>query len=173
MGVIVELHRHVALMGMMASGKSTLGVALAAALGVQYVDNDATIERALEATGRQVARRDGVAALHALEEQMLLRQLEADVPSVVAAAASTIESAACREALARRATVVWLVISVDEALRRIDRGTHRRPIDAAELSRLETVRTPWFEEIADLEVDATDPTEQQVARVIEFLRIDR
>ena len=66
---------HIVLVGLMGSGKSTVAAALAAALGVPLRDSDADIERDTGLTGRDIAARDGIDALHALEARHLLDAL--------------------------------------------------------------------------------------------------
>lgn len=166
----VELQRHVALVGMMASGKTTMGTALAAALGVAYVDNDATIASILDESGRELVERAGVDALHAFEAEMLLQQLDLDVPCVIAAAASVVDSPDCRAALARRATVVWLDIPAGEIVRRLGHGSHRRRIGATEIGRLHAMRSAGYAAVADLRLRALDPLEARVERVVDHLR---
>ena len=66
---------HIVLVGLMGSGKTTVGAALAAALDVPLRDSDADIERERGLRGRDIAERDGIEALHALEARHLLDAL--------------------------------------------------------------------------------------------------
>ena len=91
----------------MGSGKSTIGRRVAAALSRPFVDNDARLEQRSGVTAAVVSERDGVAELHRIEADVLLDALASQEPSVIAAAASTIEDARVRDAL-RDARVVWL-----------------------------------------------------------------
>src|SRR4029078_8422990 len=97
--------RHVGLVGAMGSGKTTIGMPLAAALHRPLVDNDAQRLARAGATAAEAAARDGVDAMHAAEADALRAALDAPEPSVIAAAASTIAASAARTAT-RRATVV-------------------------------------------------------------------
>ena len=157
---------HVAVLGLVAAGKSTLATALEERLGLPHVDSDEQLAALTGEDGATIAERDGVAALHDLEEAVLLGALSMAAPSIVSAAASTIESIRCRTALARRATVVWIDITTEEALARTRDDDHRRPIDRDEFSELRTRRAPLFEEVADVRLDATTDTAAQVERVL-------
>ena len=161
---------HVAVLGLVAAGKSTLATALAEELGLPHVDSDDQVRAVTGLDGAAVAAHDGVDGLHRLEAAVLLGALSLPRPLVVSAAASTVESARCRVALRRRAVVVWLDVTVDVAAARTEDGDHRRPIDEDELARLRSRRQSWFEEVADVHLDATLPTGAQLDRVLTALR---
>ncbi len=75
--------RHVVLMGLMGSGKSTLGVPLAARrLGRQYVDNDRQLELRTGQTAHELAAAVGMDELHRDEAATLLDSLARDEPAV-------------------------------------------------------------------------------------------
>jgi shikimate kinase len=89
--------RHVVVVGLMGSGKTVVGRRLAASLGRPWRDSDREIEAATGLTVRQLRDRDGVDAMHALEARHLLEARAAE-PSVINAAASTIDVPGCRAA---------------------------------------------------------------------------
>src|SRR5437868_9719650 len=89
---------HVVLLGLMGSGKTTIGRALAAHLGWSVSDSDEYIQRATGQTARQLLAAAGVDALHRLEAQHLLDALATAGPAVVCAAASVVDDEACRRA---------------------------------------------------------------------------
>jgi shikimate kinase len=118
--------RHVVLVGLMGTGKSTVGRALAGALDMSFSDSDAAIERERGATVQELADEIGVEEMHALEARHLLRALDAPEPSVIAAAASTIDDPACRAALrAPGVRTIWLRADPDVLAGRFDRQKHR------------------------------------------------
>ena len=155
---------HIVLVGLMGSGKTTVGAALAAALRVPHRDSDTDIERDTGMTGRQHAARDGIGALHALESRHLLDALGRRDDSVISTAASVLDVADCRQALLDPAhLVVWLDASPSALATRLRPDDHRPAIgpDMAEvLERQAIQRTPALREVADLTLDATrSPTE--------------
>src|SRR4029450_13513392 len=79
---------HIVVVGSMAVGKSTVGRGLAARLGRPFRDSDADLGATGGGTGRGLAEREGVEALHRWEAGHLLTALEGSQPAVVAAAAS-------------------------------------------------------------------------------------
>src|SRR5689334_14413518 len=67
--------RHVVLMGLMGSGKSTVGRPLAARLDRPFVDNDDRLAARTGQTAREVAAAEGADALHAREAAVLVDAL--------------------------------------------------------------------------------------------------
>jgi len=91
--------RHVVLIGLMASGKTTVGEALAARLDRPFVDNDVVLEARTGRTARAIAEAEGADALHRYEAEALVDALARIVPAVVAAAAAAPLAAGTAEAL--------------------------------------------------------------------------
>lgn len=152
--------RHLVLVGPMAVGKSTVGAALAGRLGrpLRDSDDDLLAERGI--AGRELAAAEGVEALHRWEADHLLAALASPVPSVVAAAASTVDDARCRAALGPH-VVVWLTApaALLAARRREDLqdgGDHRRTVGGDEAGELAARRGAGFREVADIALDVTD-----------------
>ena len=169
---------HVVVVGSMAVGKSTVGRALAARLGRPFRDSDADLAATRGLTGRALAEREGVDALHRWEAQHLLAALAGREPAVVAAAASVVDDAACLAAL-RDPFVVWLRAPASTLAQRMAGGSgtddHRRPVgDAAAVAALEAERAGRFGAVADLTVDTvTNSTTMSpdaiVAAIVEAL----
>lgn len=144
--------RHLVVLGLMASGKTSLGRELARLLGRPLHDNDADIEATAGADVRTLALTEGVAAMHEREARHLLDALDSAEPSVITAAASAIERQDCRDALAAAATV-WLDVEPSVLARRFDDGAHRptfgRPIGEL-LVEQHRRRAPLFAAVATL-----------------------
>jgi shikimate kinase len=168
------LVRHVVLVGLMGAGKTTVGRRLAERLGWPWHDSDLEIEAATGLTVRQLHERDGVEAMHALEAEQLLRQLDEPGPSVISAAASVIEDKACRVALAAPdIAVVWLRARPAVLAARFHADDHRPafgPSTRAFLARQAKRREPLLTALDPIviDVDEIDPDEA-VARAIEAL----
>jgi shikimate kinase len=160
---------HIVLVGLMGSGKTTVGAALAAALGVVHRDSDADIERDTGMTGRQHAARDGIDVLHALESRHLLDALGRPDDSVISTAASILDDPACRQALRDPAhLVVWLDASPAALAARLRPDDHRPAIGsdmAKVLERQAIQRTHVLREVADLTLDATRPPTELVEAI--------
>lgn len=162
---------HVVLVGLMGSGKSTLGRVLAARLDWPLRDSDAAIEGETGHTVRDLAVSEGIEAMHGREAANLLGALAEPGRSVICAAASTIDREDCRKALAG-AFVVWLHADPAVLARRF-RGSDHRPrfgSDPADvLDRQERARAHAFRAAADLELDGTGDPGANAERILAAL----
>jgi shikimate kinase len=149
--------RHLVVVGMMGVGKTTTAELVAERLGRPVRDSDRDVERLTGLTGAELDAAGRVDDLHRLEEAVLLGALAVDEPTVIAAAGWVVESALCREVLARRARVVSLRLPVGRLEGRIAAGEHRRTISPDDLRAIDARRRTWFDAVADLTVDATRP----------------
>jgi shikimate kinase len=91
--------RHLVLVGMMGSGKTTLGTRAAAALGRPFLDSDQMIEEREHRTVRDIWLADGEPVYRDMETEVLREALARDEPAVVAAAGGVVLRAANRALL--------------------------------------------------------------------------
>jgi shikimate kinase len=166
--------RHLVLVGLMGTGKTTTGRIIAARLGWPIVDSDDEIEAAEGRTVRELRDELGTDAMHDLEAQALLRALARPGPDVVGAAASTIDRPDCREALrGEGVAVAWLTARPETAAARFGSSDHRPWYgdDPREfLARQARERGPLFRSLDPVEV-ATDelPPEGVADRILDAL----
>ncbi len=161
---------HLVLVGMMGVGKSTVGRMVAAELGRPMFDSDEMIEERTGRTVREIWSTDGEAAFRELETDTLLEALAALEPSVIAAAGGVVLSERNRQALHDAdARVVWLMADVEVLAARVRTGGHRPLLDddpEATLRRLNDVRAPLYQEVADAIVSVENRTPTEVARAV-------
>ena len=157
---------HLVVVGAMASGKSTIGRRLADRLGRPLRDSDDDLVAEQGISGRELADRQGVDALHRWEAGHLLRSLAGASASVVAPAASTVDDARCRAAMAEH-VVVWLAAppSVLAARRGAAGDDHRRGVAPGE-GDLVALRAAAFRSVADIVVDVTEPSADEVVEAV-------
>lgn len=152
---------HLAILGPIAVGKTTVGTRVADRLGLPWCDSDDQILARSGKSGRDIALEQGVGVLHALELQMLNQALSHDQPVVVSPAASVVDVPEGCAALARRDVLcVLLWADVDTIMRRVSTRDHRRPMDRRELERLIRKRRPVWDHLAT----RTFPTEGRDAK---------
>jgi shikimate kinase len=121
--------RHVVITGLMGSGKTTVGQALAKRLGWAWRDSDVDIEAATGRTVRELRETEGVDTMHARESTQLIEALAAPQPTVISAAASVIDSAAARAALTTpNVAVFWLHASPTLLASRFASPDKHRPV---------------------------------------------
>lgn len=170
----IDSRRRVILIGMMGSGKTTVGRGLAAATGWEYVDNDELLRRRYGMTSRQLLAAQGERALREAEANALAMGLELPPPVIVGVAAGTILDDANRERLAAGGTVVWLRATAATLVKRAMDATHRPFVDAdgeAWLHRAVVEREPLYTSIADVVVDTDTGTPQgTVAAILAHLQ---
>jgi shikimate kinase len=172
---VIDTTRHCVLVGLMGSGKSTVGVTLARRLGRPFRDSDADIQAATGLTVRELLDRDGVDAMHALEAAQLLDVLADPEPSVIAAAASVVDVPLCITALrSPDVFVVWLKASPEVLAGRFGSADEHRPAygDRPEtfLADQLDARSSALGAVADLSVDGDDSTpDDVVSRIVAAL----
>ena len=158
---------HIVLVGMMGTGKTTVGTLLAKRLGRPFVDSDAEVEARTGRTVREIFETDGEAAYRPLETEALLDALASPVPAVIAAAGGVVLAERNRQALEQQAAlVVWLRADPAVLARRVRYHDHRPLLDsnpAATLARLAAERTPLYAEVADVIVDEGTKTPDEIA----------
>lgn len=168
-----SLRRPVVLVGLMGSGKSTVGKRVASALGVPFTDSDAEIERRSGCSVAELFADRGEPAFRALEAELVAELVEGG-PAVIATGGGAVLDPATRAALLG-ATVVWLRATPAVLVHRIaDDGT--RPLLADDprgtLQRLASERDPLYREVADAVVDVDNvPRKLVVERVLDALGI--
>jgi shikimate kinase len=167
--------RHVVLVGLMGSGKTTVGRLVAARLGWPLRDSDAEIEAREGRTVRELDDALGTNAMHALEAEVLLAGLASPQPSVVCAAASVVDDERCLAALRDPTLLVtWLKISPETATARFASSGHRPRFgdDPAQfLAQQAAKRDPRFGSVATLELGADGVAPDELAAsVVEEVR---
>jgi shikimate kinase len=146
----------VVLVGMMGSGKSTVGEAVASRLAAAFIDSDDQVERATGRTVREIFESDGEAAFRKLETEALAAALATPDRAVIAAAGGVVLDPANRELLRRAGTVVWLRARPEVLARRVRAGDHRPLLGddpLGVLRQLDADRAPLYREVAGAFVD--------------------
>ncbi|WP_333713839.1 shikimate kinase [Yoonia sp.] len=142
-----RLTRTVVLVGMMGSGKTAIGRALAAELDVPFVDSDAAIEEAAAATIAEIFARDGEDFFRKREEEVL-RRLLSGPPGIVSTGGGAFLSEANRAAIADLGIAVWLdadLATLWERVRHKDTRPLLRTADPkATLAEIFHKRTPIY-----------------------------
>jgi shikimate kinase len=164
------------LVGFMASGKTTVGRALADHIGWPFVDMDAEIEAREGTAISQIFRERGETAFREIENQVLrnrVRSIETGQPCVLALGGGAYVQAGNRELLENNGVTVWLDCPLETIERRLN-GDESRPLAQANgLGRLYEDRRPLYSQ-ADyrVEIDTEDVTEliQRILKLPLFAR---
>ena len=158
-GTTYLLHRTVVLVGMMGSGKTAIGRALAQNLGVHYVDSDAEIEAAAKATISEIFAKSGEPFFRDREAEVIARLLQA-APCILSTGGGAYLAARNRAAISAQGVAVWLDADLDllwDRVRHKDtRPLLRTPDPRKTLGEIFEARAPIYAK-ADLRAVA-DPT---------------
>jgi 3-dehydroquinate synthetase/shikimate kinase len=143
------LGKHLALVGFMGAGKTTLGLEVAQRLEREFVDVDREIERGLGLSIPEIFATRGEAEFRILEQAAALDTLRRERPLVVALGGGAVGSPAIRSALAEHALTVYVEIEPDVAWSRV-RDTDRPLADSEGSFRaLHADREPGYLDVAD------------------------
>ncbi len=121
------MRRHLALVGFMASGKSTIGRKLARRLGAPFFDTDALIVREHGPIGTIFAR-EGEAAFRRYERAAIGEVLGTAPASVVALGGGALTVAENRKLLDAKAYRVFIRLPPERILARVRRSKEVRPM---------------------------------------------
>ncbi len=164
--------RQVVLVGLMGTGKSTVGTLVAARTGRRFVDVDLVITAETGKTVRELWEEGGEAAYRGLESETVLRVLAAETPSVLAAQAGAVLDPAVRTALAGH-LVVWLRTDPTTLAGRVRPDDHRPLLGdhpAETLAAMAHDRSDLYRAVATATVDTDGrPPDAVAASVIELL----
>ncbi len=164
----------VVLVGLMGSGKSTVGRLLAARWGLLFIDLDAEIERTSGLSIVEIFEREGEAGFRAREAEAT-RAIAPSAPMVIAVGGGWMARPELCEAWPD-ATRVWLSVSPREAARRLAMHDVSRPLLENEspervLQELLDQRLPAYR-LSEYTVDTSNRTAALVADAI-AAQIDR
>lgn len=146
---------NIVLIGMPASGKSTVGVVLAKILGLSFMDLDITIQNHMGTTLQRIIDERGPEGFIEVEN-MVLSGLDCS-NTVLATGGSAVYSDEAMRHLSEQGLVVYLEISYEGVAERIGnldvRGVVMRDDSVRTLRALYDERLPLYEKYAELTVD--------------------
>ena len=160
------------LVGFMASGKTTVGRALANHIGWPFADMDAEIEAREGRTIAQIFQEEGEARFRQIENEMLrghVRKIEAGQPCVLALGGGAFVQPANRELLHNNGISLWIDCPLDVIQRRLS-GDTSRPLasQANGLGRLYEDRKPMYSR-ADYRVEVdTENVNELLERILKL-----
>src|SRR5205823_3220758 len=148
------LDRHLALVGFMGAGKSTIGQEVARLSGRPFVDLDREIERRHGPVTELFVR--GEPGFRRIEEEVAAEVLASSTPAVIAFGGGAVLSGRTRELLLTDAFTLWVGVDAAAAWERVrDTG---RPLaqDEAQFGRLFDERQPLYEMVSARLVESTE-----------------
>jgi shikimate kinase len=166
--------KQVVLVGLMGSGKSSVGALVAVRTGRAFVDVDIVIARETGKTVRELWEAGGEAAYRRLESEAVLRVLAGEVPSVLAAPGGVVLDPTVRAALAGH-FVVWLRTKPTTLAGRVRVGDHRPLLGdkpAETIAAMARERADLYSQVATAIIDTDDRAPDAVADMVVGLLAD-
>lgn len=162
--------KHIVLVGLMGSGKSTVARRLGDRLDRPVLDSDDMIEELTGKSVRQIFADQGEQAFREQEQAVLASALANEQAAVIAAAGGVVLSAANRGLLDEAdAVVIWLRAGPDVLQQRVRTGGHRPLLDddpRRVLAKMHADRQPLYEEVADFIVDVDGRSVDEVVTLV-------
>ena len=162
----------IALTGLPASGKSSVGRLLAALRGLPFIDLDDSIVREGGMSIEEIFRQEGEEAFRERESKALEAVAKESLsrPLVLALGGGAILRPRNRELLKEYFTTVWLVVEPRIAALRSSGG--HRPLLAGgdpelRIEKLLAERERYYAEVADLRIETGAPPARKVAEIID------
>ena len=168
------LRKTVVLVGMMGSGKTAVGTALARLLGVPFLDSDEEIVKAAQMPVAEIFERDGEPFFRARESEVIERLLSGP-PAVVSTGGGAFMSERNREMIARLGVSVWLKADLELLWNRVKHKNTRPLLRTADpkatLTNLLAQREPVYA-LAQVSVEAEPalPIEAMAQKVADALQ---
>ncbi len=171
--------RAIVLVGMMGSGKSSVGRRLAGRLGLPFVDADTEIETAAHMTIPEIFAQRGEAEFREGERRVISRVLTTRAPLVLATGGGAFMNAETRERVKELGISVWLKAEPDVLMRRVRKRSNRPLLQTADpeatLRRMLAEREPVYA-LADITILSSDePHEvvvgETIAALDDYLRL--
>jgi len=157
------------LVGLMGTGKSTVGAALAARLGRTFVDADDIVAMNAGMSVREVFAQHGEPTFRALERHAIADLCAAPDPIVVGCGGGAVIDTENRRSMRGAGTVVLLTATTDTLLGRIGDDDTRPLLHAdprASLERLAETREAAYEAAAHITIPTDDRSAEDVVEAI-------
>lgn len=146
------------LVGLMGSGKTTIGRILARRMGRRFLDSDHEIESRTGVRVPVIFEHEGEAGFRRREAQTIA-ELTQETAIVLATGGGVVLDPANREALRTTGWVVYLDVPTHILLERTRHDTNRPLLQVADpkdrLNALRAQRDPLYREVADLVIDGS------------------
>jgi shikimate kinase len=157
---------NIALIGFMAVGKSAVGELLAQKTGKTFIEIDSMIEQKAGKSVKRIFMEEGEIAFREYEIAVI-KHYSSHKNLVLACGGGAVLNKINIDRLKQEATIVWLTASIQSILERLKNSGDTRPLikdkdREKEVQLLLRFRQPFYRSAADLKVDTTGQTIEQV-----------
>jgi shikimate kinase len=160
----------IALIGFMAVGKSTVGKLLAVRSGKTFIEVDSLIEEMAGKSVSRIFKEEGEITFREYEIAAI-KQVSTRRNLVVACGGGVVLNKINIDRLKQDSVIVWLIASTKTIVKRLDLPGEIRPLIAGndpekEVWSLLNFRQPFYERAADMQVDTSEISIEQITEKI-------
>lgn len=163
------LRKPIVLVGMMGSGKTTLGSRLATSLGVPFYDTDKEIEKIACCSISDIFYYAGEEYFRKVEKQVIDALLEDSGAKIIASGGGSFVHPEVRKVIKEKALSVWIKASAHILLERVSRRNDRPLLETGDkkaiIETLTSKRYPIYSE-ADITVSSDNYTHVETVKNI-------
>lgn len=161
---------NIVLIGFMASGKTTIGKALAEITGYAFADTDQKIEQKLRLTVSEIFFKDGEGVFRDYERE-IIKQCCAIKRCIIACGGGVVLDWDNIERLREVGRIIWLKPGLDTIVKRLETDVNR-PLavdrSSEEIMKLMAARASKYEKAADITIDTDGKgTDEICAEILE------
>ena len=158
---------NIVLIGMPASGKSTVGVILAKVSGKKFIDTDLVIQLREDALLADIIKEKGVEGFMKTEEEAILSVDENN--TVIATGGSAVYGEKAMEHLKKNGTVIYLKVEKDELFKRLKNIKERGVVlkQGETLEEMYDNRSVLYEKYADIIIEERKCTIEETIEKIQ------
>jgi shikimate kinase/3-dehydroquinate synthase len=159
----------IALIGIMGSGKTTIGSKLARKLGFYFIDLDHEIEDRKQKSIAQIFKYEGEASFRKIEKEIVKEIIGRDETIVLSLGGGAFMDKEIRELIKRNAISVWLYADLEVLLQRVSSKNTRPLLNGVDkrltLSQLINKRYPIYK-TADIHLDTSLEAQEDIINIL-------
>ena len=165
----MAMHKSLVLVGMMGTGKSTIGKEVAKKLKIDFIDTDQLIEKEAKLTIAEIFKKDGEKYFRELEEKIFLK-IKNDKKKVVSVGGGAFINNIIRNKILKEYLSIWLNMDENLVIDRIKYNAKKRPmLDQNNVEKsiidLKKTRDPIYK-LADHEINCSLSSKSKIIEQI-------
>ena len=156
---------HIALVGMMASGKSTIGKVLSKSMNIPFLDIDNEIEFHEKRSVKSIFETNGASYFRKIESKIIIDCLEKKKPTVIALGGGAFLNTAVRKNVNEKSISVWLNVNIETIITRVKKNQNRPLVENKsdkEIMKIYEKRLKYYE-MAKIHIDCNKKTKTRCA----------
>ena len=168
----MNLNKNIVLLGMMGSGKSTIGYLLSKSIKLKFLDVDRIIEKKTGLKINSIFETKGEIYFRDLEEKVFCKLFEGE-PHIISSGGGTILSAQSRQLISDRSYSIWLKSDIEKILSRINKKNERPLLSIGnpkEILNQKLIERKMFYSMADFHLENSETSIESLSiEIIEKL----